>query len=105
MIRQGDQRGFIKGFADVAAYLDEAIVFDPDPAAHVLKIKELFEQLLRKHSFKLSRSTAKTGATDADFLGHTISPAGIRPNTSKVAALMRMPMPSDLRSLLGGLFY
>ena len=42
------------------------------------------------------------------FLGHTIFPAGFRPNADKVAALMKMPMPLDikeLRSLLGGLSY
>ena len=67
----------------------------------------LFKQL-RKHNLELSKSKAKIGATDADFLGHTISPAGIRPNASKVVALRKMPMPSDLkqlRSLLGGLSY
>ena len=50
----------------------------------------------------------KIGATDADFLGHTISPAGVRLNGSKVAAFTKMPMPLELkqlRSLLGGLFY
>ena len=48
------------------------------------------------------------GVINADFLGHTISPAGIRPNVSKVAVLSRMPMLSDLkqlRSLLGCLSY
>ena len=67
----------------------------------------LFKQL-RSHNLKLSPSNEKVGATDADFLGHTISPAGIRSNASKVAALTRTSMPSDLkklRSLLGGLSY
>ena len=97
----------IKGLPNVAAHLDDVTVFDPDPASHALNIKEFFKQLT-KHNLKLSPSKAKIGATDADFLGHTISPAGIRPNASKVAALLRMPMPRDikqLRSLLGGFSY
>ena len=79
-------------------------VFDPD---HALTITGLFKQL-RKHNLKLSSSKSKIVATDADFLGHTISPAGIRPNASKVAALTKVPTLSDLkqlRSLLGGLSY
>ena len=63
---------------------------------------------MRKHNLKLSPSKAKIGATDVDFLGHTISPAGVRPNADKVTALMKMTMPLDikqLRSLLGGLSY
>ena len=97
----------IKDLVNVAAYLDDVIVFDPDPAAHVLNIRAFFKQL-RKHNLKLSPSKAKIGATEADFLGHTISPAGIKPNAGKVAALTKMPMPKDLkqlRSLLGGLSY
>ena len=68
----------IKGIANVAAYLDGVIVFDLDPSAHVLTITGLFKQL-GKHNLKLSSSKAKIGATDADFLGHTISPEDIRP--------------------------
>ena len=97
----------MKDLANVAGYLDEVIVFDPDSSAHVLIITGLSNQL-RKQNLKLSPSKVKISATDADFLGHTISPAGIRPDPSKVAALTRMPMPSDLkqiRSLLGDLSY
>ena len=39
----------------------------------------LFEHL-RNHNLKLSPSKARPGGTDADFLGHSISPAGVRPN-------------------------
>ena len=63
---------------------------------------------MRKHTLKLSPSNAKIGATDADFLCHTIPPAGIRPNANKVPELMKMPMRlhrKQLRSLLGGLSY
>ena len=66
-------------------------------------MKELFLRL-RKHNLKLSPSKATIGATDAEFLGHTISPTGIIPNAQKAEA--KMPMPEDLkrlRSLLGAL--
>ena len=48
------------------------------------------------------------GATDANFLGHSISPAGLRPNAEKVPALINMPMPTDVkqvRALIGGINY
>ena len=43
-----------------------------------------------------------------DFLGHVTSHDGVRPNKDKIAALTRMPMPTDIkqfRSSLGGLSY
>ena len=97
----------ITGLAQVAAYLDDVIVFDSDPTAHVKTIRALFERL-RKHSLKLSPSKSRLGATDANLLGHSISPAGIRPNAEKVSAWMKMPMPKNLkqvRALMGGVGY
>ena len=94
-----------KGLEQVAAYLDGVIEFDSDPSTHVKTIRALFERL-RKHNLKLSPSKARLGGTDADFLRHSISRAGVRPNAEKVSALTLMPMPRDLkqlRSLLGGL--
>ena len=73
----------IKDLKQVAAYLDDVIVFDSDPVAHVRMITSLFERL-RKHNLKLSPSKARLGATDANFLGHSISPAGLRPNAESV---------------------
>ena len=48
------------------------------------------------------------GATDANFLGHSISPAGPRLNAEKVSAWTNMPMPTDVkqvRALMGGINY
>ena len=82
-------------------------MFDSDPSAHVKTIRALFERL-RKHNLKLFPSKARRSATDADFLGHSMSPAGVRPNAEKVSALTLIPMPRyliQLRSLLAGLSY
>ena len=96
-----------KGLEQVAAYLNDVIVFDSDPSTQVKNIRALFERL-RKQNLKLSPSKTRLDATDADFLDHSISPAGVRPNAEKVSALTLMPMPRDLkqlRFLLGGLSY
>ena len=72
----------IKGLEQMAAYLDDVIVFGSDPTAYVKTMRALFERL-RKHNLKLPRSKARLGATDADFLGHSISPAGVRLKAEK----------------------
>ena len=79
----------IKGLKQVAAYLDDVIVFDSDPVVNVRTIRSLFERL-RKHNLMLSPSNAPFDATNASFLGHSISPAGLRPNAEKVSALTNM---------------
>ena len=96
-----------KGLEQVVAYLDDVIVLDSDPSTHLKTVRALFERL-RNHNLKLSPSKARLGSTDADFLGHSISPAGARPNAENVSALTLMPMPRELkqlRFLLAGLSY
>ena len=47
----------IKDLKQVVAYLDDVIVFDSDPIAHVQMIRSLFEHR-RKYNLKLSPGKA-----------------------------------------------
>ena len=95
------------GLDNIRMYLDDAISSDDSPIHHVATLATFFARL-RLHSLKLSPDKSRIGAARVDFLGHVISADGVRPNDDCVAALTRMPMPTDikqLRSLLGGLSY
>ena len=97
----------VKGLQQVAAYLDDVIVSDSGPTAHVKTTRALFERL-RKHTLKFSPTKARLWATDADFPNHSNSPGDMRPNAEKKAALIKIPMTRDLkqvRALLGGVGY
>ena len=46
------------------------------------------------------------GAPDSNFLGHSITPAGLRSNAENMSALVNKPMPRDMtliRALMGGI--
>ena len=95
------------GLDNILMYLDDAIGQDDCPLHHVATLATFFAQL-RLHKLKLSPDKSRIGAARVDFLGHIILADGVRPNDARVAALARMPMPTDvkqLRSLLGGLSY
>ena len=95
------------GLDNIRMYLDDAIGSDDCPLHHVATLATFFARL-RLHQLKLSPDKSRIGAARVDFLGHVISAYGVRPNDDRVAALTRMPMPTDikqLRSLLGGLSY
>ena len=69
---------------------------------------ENFMTALIKHNLKISPSKSEIGAQKTSFLGHTISPRGVKPEAKKGDALRKLPMPnnvSELRSLLGELSY
>ena len=95
------------GLDNIRMYLDDAIGSDDCPLHHVTTLAA-FVARLRLHQLKLSPDKSRIGAARVDFLGHIISKDGVRSNGDRVAALIRMPMPSDikqLRNLLGGLSY
>ena len=95
------------GLDNIRMYLDDAIGSDDSPIHHVATLATFFAHL-RLHSLKLSPDKFRIGAARVDSLGHVILADGVRPNDDRVAALTRMPMPTDikqLRSLFGGLSY
>ena len=95
------------GLDNILMYLDDAIGPDDCPPHHVATLATFFARL-RLHKLKLSPDKSRIGAARVDFLGHGILADGVRPNDARVAALARMPMPTDikqLRSLLSGLSY
>ena len=97
----------IKGLAQVVVYLDDVIVFDSDPTAHVKTMRAPFKRL-RKHNLKFFPTKARLEAMDADCLGHYISPTGVCLNAEKKSASIKMLMPRDLNqvfALLGGMGY
>ena len=95
------------GLANIRMYLDDAIGSDDCPIYHVATLATFFSRL-RLHKLKLFPDKSRIRVARVNFWGHVISADGVRPNDDRVAALMRMPMPTDikqLRSLLGGLSY
>ena len=88
-------------------YIDDVLVRSNDELSMVDYI-ERFLKALTKHNLKISPLKSEIGAEEIRFLGHTISPRGVKPDAKKVDALWKLPMPnnvSELRSLLGGLSY
>ena len=91
----------------VTIYIDDVLVRSNDESSMVDHI-ERFLKALTKHNLKISPSKSEIGAQEISFLGHAISPRGVTPDSKKVDALRKLPMPnnvSELRSLLGGLSY
>ena len=95
------------GLDNIRMYLDDAVGSDNCPLHHVTTLAAFFARL-RLHQLKLSPDKSRIDAARVDCLGHIISSDGVSPNDDRVAALTRMPIPTDikqLRSLLGGLCY
>lgn len=88
-------------------YLDDIIIFSPNLIEHIKHLKLVFERL-RQYNLKLQLDKCEFLRTETEFLGHIITPDGIKPNTKKIKAIQDFPIPNtqkELRGFLGLLGY
>ena len=89
------------------AYLDDILVHSKTPKEHL----DHLEQVLKMHKqfgMKLKLAKCAWGRPEADYLGHTVGPAGISMNKNYVRRVLDWPLPTtvaELRSFLGTVGY
>ena len=96
-----------EGLQRVQLHIDDIVVHSKSASHHAVDLRG-FLALLTEYNLKLSPKKAHIGAPEVQFLGHLVTPSGLRPDPKKIKAMLKMPMPStkgELRSLLGSLSY
>ena len=94
-------RPFLDKF--VVVYLDDILIYSKSPEEHAQHVEAVLSALERHHLYAKA-SKCQFGMAELDFLGHTISGAGIKVDARKVKAILDWPDPSDahqLRCFLG----
>lgn len=100
---------FLRGIDEsmCQVYMDDLLVFSKTLDEHIEHLRDVFHRI-RQFGLKLSEEKTVLGQDQINFLGHTISKDGVRPDIRKVAAIQRMAIPRDIkgiRRLLGTLNY
>jgi len=67
-------------------YIDDIIVFAADFETYLSRLREVFERL-RAANVKLHPTKCYLFQRKVDFLGHTLSKAGIEVQTAKIEAI------------------
>lgn len=98
----------LRGLDFVYPYIDDILVFSPDPVTHEKHLHEVFKRL-KEFGMVLNPNKCVFGAPKVTFLGYTISSEGTKPLTDKVEAIKNFSQPKtvkELRRFLGMLnFY
>ncbi|GBG78485.1 hypothetical protein CBR_g26513 [Chara braunii] len=87
----------------VIVYLDDILIFSRTIEEHVGHLDKVLS-LLRQHKFKINGEKCEFGRTRILYLGHEISPEGLKPDDAKVASIRDWPHPqsvTEMRSFLG----
>ena len=70
---------------------------------HIEHVKKAFE-ILRHHKFFIKLGKCAFGHQEVEYLGHIVTPQGVKVDQGKIKAMLNWPRPtnvSDLRGFLG----
>lgn len=84
-------------------YMDDIVIFSKSLQEHMHHIKLIFEKL-QSFNLKMQLDKSEFLRKEVAFLGHIITPEGIKPNPSKIKAVQEYPLPKttkEIKAFLG----
>lgn len=88
-------------------YMDDVIVFSTSLQEHLEKLNQIFDRF-RRCQLKIQLDKSEFLKKEAEFLGHVVTPDGIKPNPRKLEAIRKYPIPKttrEIKSFLGLIGY
>lgn len=80
------------------AYLDDIIIFSDSPVQHLKDIEEIFKAL-QKANLSMNKLKSVFGLPSVEYLGFTISAAGMQASPEKIKPILTIKQPSNLKEL------
>ncbi|KXJ81220.1 hypothetical protein RP20_CCG021137 [Aedes albopictus] len=87
--------------------MDDIIIFSSSLKEHVKDIAKVLETL-RDANLKVQCDKSEFLRKEVEFLGHVVTTEGVKPNPSKIEAILNWPLPKtpkQLKSFLGTVSY
>ena len=82
----------------VIVYMDDILVYSKTPEEHEQHLRQVLQRL-REHQLYAKPSKCTLFTDTIDYLGHLVTPEGIKPNPALVEAIVKYPRPETLKSL------
>ena len=82
----------------VSVYLDDVIVFSETLTDHINHLKAVFD-CLRKAKLMLNPKKCRIVCDEVEYLGHVVTPGGLKPNNRNLDAVKCFPPPTNLKQL------
>ena len=97
-IFQREIETLLSGIPSTAVYLDDICVTGSCPAEHIRNVRLVLERLARA-GLKVNQDKCVWLADQVEYLGYSISAAGVQPTSEKSRAVLDAPEPTNLRQL------
>ena len=79
----------------VAVYIDDALIFSPTLDEHIDHLKAVVQRV-NEAGLKFKPSKCQFIRQEVEYLGHIVTPQGLKPNKSLVEAITEFPHPTDV---------
>jgi cleavage and polyadenylation specificity factor subunit 1 len=79
-------------------YIDDVLVASANHEQHLKDLQQVLERF-QQHGLVLNMEKCEVGVSELDYLGHHITPTGIRPISSRVEAMEKYPQPGTVAQL------
>jgi hypothetical protein len=83
----------------ILGYLDDLVVFLSSFSSHLTDLDTIFQKL-REYNFTVNASKCQFGRTTIRYLGHYITPQGLKMDPEKTKAINRLVAPKNLQQLV-----
>ena len=98
-IFQSKMNGLFSDLEYVLAYIDDLLVLTTDSFEDHLEKLDGVLQRLRDAGLQVNAAKSNFAAIEIEYLGYTLSREGISPQKSKVAAILALEPPSNVKQL------
>ena len=82
----------------VFVYLDDILVASKSMSEHREHVQKVLQRL-KESGLRLKPSKCSFATTEIEYLGHTLTPEGVRPNDSKITAVREYPRPQTVKQV------
>jgi hypothetical protein len=79
-------------------YLDDIIVVGTSLENHIENLNRVFERLI-SNNLKIQLDKCEFLKKETEFLGHVITPEGIKPNPDKIKQILNWPLPKTQKQI------
>ena len=79
-------------------YLDDILIASSTISEHLKHVEKVLQQL-KQAGFRLKPSKCTFATTEIQYLGHTLTPVGVKPNDSKITAVKDFPRPQNVKQV------
>ena len=89
---QREMEKIVGNMKGVICLMDDILVYGKDANEHWLRLKEVLKRV-RSSGMTLKKDKCEFGSLEIKFLGHIVSGTGIKPDPSKVEAILNLKSP------------